>query len=146
RRPRGRRLPEIRVASTWGSHSSGPPHALSCRGIDIRIACLLIGEESAMPDLLVRIVPKEGGGSTFDPGSLAAPQFAGVGSEHATGINHQIRMSDGSFETEGILPGQGSRPLYVCEPPEGTTIPYACALHPDEVGSIFVAAVQNLNA
>jgi hypothetical protein len=99
-----------------------------------------------MPDLLVRIVPKEGGGSAFDPGSLAAPQYAGVSWENATGISHQIRMDDGSFETEVILPGQGSRPLYVCEQAEGTTIAYACALHPeDEVGSIFVAAVQNLN-
>jgi hypothetical protein len=99
-----------------------------------------------MPDLLVRIVPKEGGGSTFDPGSLAAPQYAGVSWENATGITHQIRMNDGGFETEVILPEQGSRPLYVCEADEGTTITYACALHPDEVGSIFVAAVQNLNA
>jgi hypothetical protein len=97
-----------------------------------------------MPDLLISIVP----GATkadFDPNSLSAPQIAGVSWDNTTGIVHQIRMADGSFETEEILPGEGSRPLYVVEAAEGTTIPYACALHPDEVGSIFVATVQNLN-
>ena len=98
-----------------------------------------------MPDLSISIVPAEGGGATFEPNSESAPQFAGISWNNTTGIVHQIRMADGSFETESILPGDGSRPQYVVEAAEGTSIPYACALHPNEVGSIFVAAVQNLN-
>ncbi|HYK02195.1 MAG TPA: hypothetical protein VE974_10595 [Thermoanaerobaculia bacterium] len=97
-----------------------------------------------MPDLLISIIP----GKTkaeFEPSSLSAPQFAGVSWDNTTGLQHQIRMADGSFETEEILAGEGSRPLYVVEAAEGTSISYACALHADEVGSIFVAAVQNLN-
>ena len=97
-----------------------------------------------MPDLLISIVPKEGGGSEFDPGSLAAPQLAGVSWDNTTGISHQIRTSDGSFETEQILPGTGSRPMYIVEASSGS-IPYECALHPDEVGSIVVTAVVNMN-
>jgi len=98
-----------------------------------------------MPDLLIRIVPREGGGSEFDPGSLAAPQLAGVSWENTTGITHQIRTTDGTFETEVILPGQGSTPLYIVEASAGS-IPYVCALHPDdELGSIVVTAVVNMN-
>ena len=98
-----------------------------------------------MPDLLISIVPREGGGSEFDPGSLAAPNLAGVSWDNTTGIVHQIRTTDGSFETEQILPGQGSRPLYIVEATSGS-IPYECALHEGEVGSIVVVEVQNLNA
>jgi plastocyanin len=97
-----------------------------------------------MPDLLISIVSGETQ-ATFEPSSLSAPQFSGVSWDNTTGIQHQIRMADGSFETEEILAGQGSRPLYVVEAAEGTSVPYACALHPDEVGSIFVATVENLN-
>jgi hypothetical protein len=99
-----------------------------------------------MPDLLINIIPKTGGGATFDPNSIAAPQFTGLSWDNTTGILHQIRMADGSFETEGILPGEGSRPQYVVEAADGTTISYACALHPDEVGSIFVSTVVDMNA
>jgi hypothetical protein len=98
-----------------------------------------------MPDLLISIIPKEGGGSTFEPNSLSAPVTAGVSWNNTTGIVHQIRLADGSFETESILPGEGSRPLYVVAGEEGTTVPYECALHTDEVGSIYISAVVNLN-
>lgn len=97
-----------------------------------------------MPDLLISIIPGPTK-ATFEPNSLSAPQIAGVSWNNTTDMQHQIRMADGSFETEAILPGEGSRPLYVVEAAEGTSIPYACALHPDEVGSIFVATVENLN-
>jgi plastocyanin len=99
-----------------------------------------------MPDLSVSIVPGETG-AAFEPATIAAPQIAGVSWNNTTGIQHQIQiqLADAPFETEPILPGQGSRPLYVVEAAEGTTIPYACALHPDEVGSIFVSTIENLN-
>jgi plastocyanin len=96
---------------------------------------------------LIRIIPREGGGSEFDPGSLAAPQLAGVSWENTTGTTHQILLSDGSFETEVILPGEGSTPLYIVPQAATGSIAYACALHPDdEVGSIVVTDVVNLNA
>lgn len=97
-----------------------------------------------MPDLLISIVSGNTG-ATFEPNSLSAPQYTGVSWDNTTGIQHQIRIADGSFETEEILAGEGSRPQYVVEAAEGTTVSYACALHPDEVGSIYVAAVENLN-
>jgi plastocyanin len=97
-----------------------------------------------MPDLLISIVSGDTK-AAFEPNSLSAPQYTGVSWDNTTGIQHQIRMADGSFETEEILAGEGSRPQYVVEAAEGTSIAYACALHPDEVGSIFVAAVENLN-
>ena len=98
-----------------------------------------------MPDLSISIVPKTGGGSEFEPNSLSASELAGVSWNNTTGISHQIRLADGSFETQAILPGSGSRPLYIVQAADGTTIPYGCALHPDEVGSIYVAAVVNMN-
>jgi plastocyanin len=99
-----------------------------------------------MPDLLVRIVPKEGGGSEFDPGSLAVPSLAGVSWENTTGTTHQILLSDSSFETEVILPGEGSTPLYIVPQTATGSIAYSCALHPqDEVGSLVVTAVVNMN-
>ena len=100
-----------------------------------------------MPDLSISIVPKTGGGYEFDPNSLPGPALTGVSWDNTTGITHQIRLADGSFETEEILPNEGSRPLYVVDgnATPGTTIPYACALHPDEVGSIYVSAEINMN-
>jgi hypothetical protein len=100
-----------------------------------------------MPDFSISIIPREGGGAMFDPNSLPAPQLTGVSWNNTTGIPHQIRLADGSFETEEILPGEGSRPMYVVDQSatEGSTIPYACVLHSDEVGSIFVSAIINMN-
>ena len=100
-----------------------------------------------MPDFSISIIPRPGGGAMFDPNSLPAPATAGISWNNTTGIPHQIRLADGSFETEEILPGEGSRPMYVIDPDavSGTTIPYDCALHTDEVGSIFVSAIINMN-
>jgi hypothetical protein len=100
-----------------------------------------------MPDLSITIVSNPGGGALFDPGSLAAPQLTGVSWNNTTGISHQIRLTESAWETQEILPGEGSRPLYVVpgDAPENSTIPYECALHPDEVGSIYVSPLVNLN-
>ena len=99
-----------------------------------------------MPDLSISIVSNPAGGALFDPNSIAAPNFSGISWNNTTGIPHQIQVSDGTgFETQEILSGEGSTPLYVVQSTEGKTIPYACALHPDEVGSIFVSTVVNLN-
>jgi hypothetical protein len=103
-----------------------------------------------MPDFSIRIKPKPDGGALFDPNSIAAPNFTGISWNNTTGIPHQIRVNDGSnggsgFETSSILPGEGSTPLYVVQNTEGQTIPYECVLHQDEVGSIFVSTVVNLN-
>jgi hypothetical protein len=100
-----------------------------------------------MPDLSVSIVPKTGGGSEFEPNSLPAPALTGVSWDNTTGLTHQIRISDGSFETTEILPGESSRPMYVVDgnAQPNTTIAYECALHEGEVGSIFVTAEINMN-
>ncbi|HKO01873.1 MAG TPA: hypothetical protein VJ032_09290 [Thermoanaerobaculia bacterium] len=102
-----------------------------------------------MPDLSVSIVPKTGGGYEFEPNSLPGPALTGVSWNNTTGIPHQIRLTDvnGTFETAEILPGQGSSPLYVVASagPTGPTIPYECALHSGEVGSIYVSAEINMN-
>ncbi|HEY0158903.1 MAG TPA: hypothetical protein VGF28_16585 [Thermoanaerobaculia bacterium] len=99
-----------------------------------------------MPDFSISIIPNPGGGALFEPNSLPAPNFTGVSWNNTTELPHQIRLSDGSWETQQILPGEGSSPLYVVDGTEGSTIAYDCALHPDEVGSIYVSAVENLNA
>jgi hypothetical protein len=100
-----------------------------------------------MPDLLVRIVSQTEGGAEFDPVSLPGTQLAGVSWANETGSTHQIRLADGSFETQPILPDEGSRPLFVvpADATIGATIPYACAMHPDEVGSIYVSEITNMN-
>ena len=100
-----------------------------------------------MPDFSVSIVPKTGGGAEFDPNSLPAPALAGVSWDNTTGITHQIRMADGSFETTEILPGDSSRPMYVVpgDATPGNTIPYQCALHEGEVGSIYVSVEIDMN-
>ena len=99
-----------------------------------------------MPDFSISIVPKTGGGAEFDPNSLPAPQLAGISWNNTTGIPHQIRIPSQNFETQPILPGQGSKPLYIVKGNDEDTIPYSCALHPDEVGSIFISPVVDLNA
>jgi len=88
--------------------------------------------------------PAAGAGAVFVPSYQEAPQYSLITWNNTTSETHQPELSDKSFATDPILPGQSSRPDYYITAEAPAKISYCCKLHPTECGTIAVVGVVNL--
>ncbi|MBW8875088.1 MAG: hypothetical protein JF614_09000 [Acidobacteria bacterium] len=101
---------------------------------DYETGDLALGEEASVA----------GEGAAFVPDCQQVPQYSLITWNNTTDETHQPELTDKSFATDPILPGQSSRPDYYVTAAAPATISYGCKLHPEEYGTIVVFAVQNL--
>ncbi len=97
-----------------------------------------------MPEFSIRIV-KVGGGAGFQPDipgdkpgdTLFVPPYSLVSWNNQTDVPHTVKMDDGSYTSEEILPTLSTKTDYYAPANDGP-VTYRCATHPGEKGTITV--------